>query len=60
MPTLIKDKTYYKVRETAQAMEVTPQTVRAWIKQGKLQATKLGGLLITEESFKKILNMCLH
>ena len=55
MPTLIKDKTYYKVGETAQAMDVTPQTVRAWIKQGKLRATKSGGLLITEESFKKIL-----
>lgn len=32
MPTLIEGIKFYKIPEVAHALQVTPQTVRAWIK----------------------------
>lgn len=32
----------YTVREAAEVLGVTPDTVAAWIKSGKLRASKLG------------------
>jgi len=33
---------FYTVLETAEALHVTPQTVRAWIKQGKIKGQRIG------------------
>ena len=38
MATVIEGIKFYTIPETAQALRVTPQTIRAWIKQGKLKA----------------------
>lgn len=56
MPTQIENIKFYTVQEIAQALEVTPQTVRAYIKQGKIRAQRIGRpLLITESSLKEFL-----
>ena len=34
---------HYKVREVAQRLAITPYTVRAYIKEGRLPARRLGG-----------------
>ena len=36
MGTLIEGIKFYNIQETAKALQVTPQTVRAYIKQGKI------------------------
>ena len=57
MPTQIENIKFYTVQEIAQALQVTPQTVRAYIKQGKIRAQRIGRpLLITETSLKEFLN----
>jgi excisionase family DNA binding protein len=44
---------FLTVQETAKALGVTPQTVRTYIKQGRLKANRIGRpLLIMEESLK--------
>jgi excisionase family DNA binding protein len=57
MPTQIENIKFYTVQEIAQALQVTPQTVRAYIKKGKIRAQSIGRpLLITESSLKDFLN----
>lgn len=52
----IEGITFYTIPETAKALRVTPQTVRAWIKQGKLKAIRIGRpILITESNIKEFL-----
>ncbi|MFA7143069.1 MAG: helix-turn-helix domain-containing protein [Candidatus Dojkabacteria bacterium] len=47
----------FTVTETADTLGITPQTVRAYIKQGKLKGQRIGRpILITENSIKKFLN----
>lgn len=47
---------YYTIPETAQALRVTPQTIRAWIKQGKLKGLRIGRpILITESNLREFL-----
>lgn len=47
----------YTVQETAQLLEVTAQTIRKYIKEGKLQARRIGRpLFIAEDSIKKFLS----
>lgn len=56
MATVIEGIKFYTVPETAQALRVTPQTVRAWIKQGKLKGQRIGRpILITENNLKEFL-----
>ncbi len=38
MPTEIEGIKFYTITETAQALRVTPQTVRLYIKQGKIKS----------------------
>jgi len=53
----IQGKRYYTIPEIATTLKVTAPTVRAWIKQGKLEATRIGRpIVITEESLAKFLN----
>lgn len=57
MATVIEGIKFYTIPETAQALRVTPQTIRAWIKQGKLKGQRIGRpILITENNLKEFLN----
>ena len=56
MPTLIEGIKFYTIQETAAALRVTPQTIRAWIKTGRLQSQRIGRpILITENNLKEFL-----
>lgn len=56
MATVIEGIKFYTIPETAQALRVTPQTVRAYIKQGKLKGQRIGRpILITENNLKEFL-----
>ena len=56
MATIIEGIKFYTIPETAQALRVTPQTIRAWIKQGKLKGQRIGRpILITENNLKEFL-----
>ena len=50
MPTLIEGIKFYTIQETAAALRVTPQTIRAWIKQGKLKGQRIGRPILTTEN----------
>ena len=56
MGTIIEGIKFYTIQETAKALQVTPQTVRAWIKQGKIKSQRIGRpILITENNLKEFL-----
>jgi excisionase family DNA binding protein len=56
MATEIEGIKFYTIPEAAEALHVTPQTIRAWIKQGKLKARRVGRpILITEKNLKDFL-----
>jgi excisionase family DNA binding protein len=47
---------FYTIPETAKALRVTPQTIRAHIKQGKMKSQRIERpILITENNLKKFL-----
>jgi excisionase family DNA binding protein len=57
MATVIEGIKFYTIPETAQALRVTPQTIRAWIKLGRLKGKRIGRpILITEGNLKEFLN----
>jgi excisionase family DNA binding protein len=54
MPTTIENIKFYTVTETAGLLNITPQTVRAYIKQGKLRGKRIGRpILITEKALRE-------
>jgi len=56
MPTIIESIKFYTIQETAQALKVTPQTVRTWIKKGKIKSQRIGRpILITENNIREFL-----
>ena len=56
MPTLIEGIRFYTIPDTAKALQVTPQTIRAWIKQGRIKSQRIGRpILITENNLKEFL-----
>ena len=56
MATIIEGIKFYTVVETAKALQVTPQTVRAYIKQGRLKSKRIGKpILITENNLREFL-----
>jgi excisionase family DNA binding protein len=56
MATEIEGIKFYTIPEAAEALHVTPQTIRAWIKQGKLKGRRVGRpILITEKNLKDFL-----
>jgi excisionase family DNA binding protein len=56
MATVIEGIKFYTIQETATALRVTPQTIRAWIKQGKLKGQRIGRpILITENNLREFL-----
>ena len=58
MATEIEGITFYTIPETASALRVTPQTVRTWIKQGRIKSQRIGRpILITENNLKEFLQI---
>jgi excisionase family DNA binding protein len=56
MPTTIENIKFYTVTETAGILNITPQTVRAYIKQGKLRGKRIGRpILITEKALREFI-----
>jgi excisionase family DNA binding protein len=56
MATVIEGIKFYTIPETAKALKVTPQTIRAYIKRGKLKGQRIGKpIVITETNLKKFL-----
>ena len=56
MATEIEGIKFYTIPEIAEILNVTPQTVRAYIKQGKLKGQRIGRpILITENNLKEFL-----
>jgi excisionase family DNA binding protein len=56
MATIIEGIKFYTIPDTAQALRVTPQTIRAWIKQGKIKSQRIGRpILITESNLREFL-----
>ena len=56
MATVIEGIKFYTIPETAKALRVTPQTTRAWIKQGRLKSQRIGRpILITENNLRESL-----
>jgi excisionase family DNA binding protein len=54
MPRIVQGLKCYTIEEVAQALQVTPQTVRAWIKKDRLKASQVGRpILIAEANIKK-------
>ena len=54
--TEIQGITFYTVVEIAQLLDITPQTVRAYIKEGRLKGKRIGRpILITQESLNAFL-----
>lgn len=54
--TTIQGINFYTVAQAAQELHVTPQTIRAYIKQGKLKSQRVGRpILITESNLKVFL-----
>lgn len=51
------DKKYLSVNEVAERISVTPQSVRIWLKSGKLRGVRAGKLWrVTEEDLEKFLS----
>jgi excisionase family DNA binding protein len=51
MATEIEGIIFYTIPETAQVLKVTPQTIRTWIKQGKIKSQRIGRpILITQSN----------
>ena len=49
---------FFSVPEIAQALDVTPQSVRMWIKNGKLKGVRVGRpILVSEQNFKEFLRV---
>jgi excisionase family DNA binding protein len=56
MSTIIEGIKFYTIPDIATALKVTPQTIRAWIKQGKIKSQRIGRpILITENNLKEFL-----
>lgn len=56
MPTEIEGIKFYRVPEVAEALGVTPQTIRAYIKQGRLKAKRIGKpIFVTERNIREFL-----
>lgn len=54
MPTKIEELTFYTVEEVAEKFRVTPQTIRTYIRKGKLRASRIGRpLLITSKALEE-------
>lgn len=56
MPTVIEGVKFYTITEVAEALKVNPQTVRNWVKEGKLKGKRIGRpILITESNIMEFI-----
>ena len=56
MATDIQGIKFYTIQETAKALQVTPQTIRSYIKQGRIKSQRIGRpILITENNLREFL-----
>lgn len=56
MATVIEGIKFYTIQDTAKALRVTPQTIRTWLKQGRLKGQRIGRpILITEKNLREFL-----
>jgi excisionase family DNA binding protein len=56
MSTIIEGIKFYTIPETAKALRVTPQTIRLYIKQGKIKSQRIGRpILIKENNLREFL-----
>lgn len=56
MPTVIEGIKFYRIPEVAEALQVRPETVRRWIKEGKIPSQRIGRpILITEKNLREFL-----
>jgi excisionase family DNA binding protein len=56
MATEIEGIKFYTILETAQVLQVTPQTIRSYIKRGRLRGQRIGRpILITDKNLKEFL-----
>jgi len=56
MSTVIEGIKFYTIPEVAEVLKVTPQTIRAYIKKGKIKSQRIGRpILITENNLKQFL-----
>ncbi len=57
MPTTIASETYYTLQEVADGIGVHYQTVRGWMKDGKLKVSKIGkSYRVPEAELKRLLD----
>lgn len=57
MPTTIAGETYYTLQEVADGVGVHYQTVRTWINEGTLNASKIGkSYRVPEAELKRVLS----
>jgi DNA-binding transcriptional MerR regulator len=42
MSTIIEGIRFYTITETVEALQVTPQTIRAYIKKGRIKSQRIG------------------
>ena len=53
----LETTTAYDVKETAELLHVSPQTVKKYIREGKLRAQRVGlPYYVTEDTLKEFLN----
>ncbi len=58
MATTIEGIKFYTIPETAETLNVTPQTVRAYIKKGRIKSQRIGRpILITEKNLQEFLKV---
>lgn len=56
MPTVIEGIKFYRIPEVAEALQVTPQTVRKYIRMGKIKSQRIGKpIFVTEKNLKEFL-----
>jgi excisionase family DNA binding protein len=56
MSTIIEGIKFYTIPEIAKALNVTSQTIRVYIKKGRIKSQRIGRpILITEHNLKEFL-----
>ena len=56
MATVIEGIKFYTIQETATALKVTPQTIRAYIKRGRIKSQRIGRpILIKEDNLREFI-----
>jgi len=58
MATTIEGVKFFTVLEVAEALRITPATIRRYVKSGRLKGVRVGKpVLITEKSLKEFLGV---